>query len=195
MPTVAVLPVRSFRMGKARMADHLAVEARSWLGRALAERTAEVSADAGLIPVLVSGDPEVAEWALANGLPSLPDPGTGLDAAAAAGAQWASAALSAWLVIHSDLPLLVRQDLVVLTEALAEAGRVIAPSADGGTSAFGGSDEATFSYGAGSFHRHFGRYPEARIVTRVGLLHDIDSFEDLESARLHPRGEWLSRLR
>lgn len=160
----------------------------------MAERTAELAVEAGLIPVLVAGESEVADWAVLHGLPALLDPGTGLDGAAAAGADWAEAAASSWLVLHVDLPLLVVADLEALHTGLAEHGAVIAPSADGGTSALGGMGEADFSYGPGSFHRHLGRYPQAAVVARPGLLHDVDTYGDLESARHHPKGDWLDRI-
>ena len=195
MPTVAILPVKSFRLGKGRMAGHLSDDARSVLGRALAERTAALAVDAGLIPVLVAGDVEVAEWAITHGFPSIPDPGEGLDGAALAGARWSIEAASEWVVLHADLPLLTATDLSELDEALADAGAVLAPSADGGTSAIGAKGPAAFSYGPGSFHRHLGRFPTAAVVARPGLLHDIDTFSDLESARSHPRGAWLSQLK
>ncbi len=194
MPTVAILPVKSFRLGKGRMADNLSDETRSVLGRALAERTAALAVDAGLIPILVAGDGEVAEWALLHGFPSIPDPGEGLDSAALAGVFWATEAASEWIVVHTDLPLLTANELANLDEALSRTGTVIAPSADGGTSALGSSGPADFSYGPGSFHRHLGRFPAAEIVARPGLLHDIDTFADLESARRHPRGAWLAHL-
>ena len=194
MPTVAILPVKSFWLGKQRMADHLTDDARAGLGSALAERTAVLAVDAGLIPVLVAGDGEVAEWAIIHGFPSIPDPGEGLDGAALAGARWAIEAASEWIVVHTDLPLLTAAELEELNAAMSGGGTVIAPSADGGTSALGGSGLAAFSYGPGSFHRHLGRFPAAAIVARPGLLHDIDTFSDLESARRHPRGAWLSGL-
>jgi len=194
VPTVAILPVKSFRLGKGRMADDLSAEARSALGRALAERTAGLAVEAGLIPVLVAGDAEVAGWALLQGFPSIPDPGGGLDAAAAAGAEWAGEAASDWIVVHADLPLLTRGELEELDEALASRKGVLAPSSDGGTSALGAPGPMAFSYGPGSFHRHLARCPEAAIVARPGLLHDIDTIGDLESARSHPRGAWLVHL-
>ena len=176
------------------MADRLSDETRSLLGRALAERTAALAVDAGLIPVLVAGDGEVAEWALLHGFPSIPDPGEGLDAAALAGARWATEAASEWIVVHTDLPLLTAFELEDLNKALSVAGSVIAPSADGGTSALGTSGPADFAYGPGSFHRHLGRFPAASIIATPGLLHDIDTFADLESARRHPLGAWLADL-
>lgn len=194
MPTVAILPVKSFRLGKGRMAEDLSTEERSTLGQALAERTASLAVDAGLIPVLVAGDADVAAWAVHQGLPSIPDPGDGLDAAAEAGTAWAETSSSSWIVLHADLPLLTRAELeeVVLTRDRQEW--VIAPSADGGTSALGGQGTAHFAYGPGSFHRHLARFPQASILARLGLLHDVDSYSDLESARRHPRGAWLVGL-
>jgi 2-phospho-L-lactate guanylyltransferase (CobY/MobA/RfbA family) len=174
------------------MAGDLSETARAGLGRALAERTADLAADAGLIPVLVAGDAEVADWAVLQGLPSIPDPGTGLDGAASEGVDWAEASASPWIVLHSDLPLLKLPELEYLATILDHCGWVIAPSADGGTSALGGSGPAVFSYGPGSFHRHLGRFPGAGIVIRLGLLHDVDSVFDLLSARRHPRGSWLA---
>lgn len=192
LPTVAILPVKSFRFGKGRMAAELSPDARATLGRALAERTADLAAAAGLIPVLVAGDAEVADWAVLQGLPSIPDPGEGLDGAAGEGVGWAEASSSPWIVLHSDLPLLTRAEVELLVATRDDRGWVIAPSADGGTSALGGIGSAMFSYGPGSFHRHLGRFTEAGIVTRVGLLHDVDSASDLVSARRHPRGSWLA---
>jgi 2-phospho-L-lactate guanylyltransferase len=174
------------------MSAYLSEDARARLGRALAERTADLAAEAGLIPVLVAGDADVADWAVLQGLPSIPDPGDGLDGAAREGVEWAEASSSPWIVLHADLPLLTRPELELLVTTRDDRGWVIAPSADGGTSALGGSGPAVFSYGPGSFHRHLGRFTGAGIVARVGLLHDVDSASDLISARHHPRGSWLA---
>lgn len=194
MPVVVVLPVKSFPLGKGRMSNRLSPEVRSRLGRALAERTARVAAEAGLQPLLVAGDGEVEKWALRSGLPALPDPGTGLNGAAAAGADWASRSASPWLVLHTDLPLLIPEEVTSLAGVLSRGYPVIAPSADGGTSALGGAGTIRFAYGPGSFGRHLGRLGEAVVISRLGLLHDVDSAEDLESARRHRRGAWLDRL-
>lgn len=176
------------------MAAEISAEARSSLGQAMAERTAELTMQAGLIPVLVAGESEVADWAVLHGLPALLDPGTGLDDAAAVGAAWAVKSASSWLVLHVDLPLLGVADLEALLVGIADHGAVIAPSADGGTSALGGRGDAVFSYGPGSFHRHLARFTGAAVVARPGLLHDVDTFGDLESARRHPLGTWLAPI-
>ena len=89
-------------------------------------------------------------------------------------------------------PLEVALTRRAVVAVVSGGGWVIAPSADGGTSALGGRGEARFAYGRGSFRRHLGRHPQCQVVTSPGLLHDIDSFADLESARRHPHGAWLS---
>lgn len=160
----------------------------------MAERTAELAATAGMLPLVVAGDEAVAEWAIRSGLPAVPDPGRGLDEAARIGVVWAGEADTDWLVLHCDLPLLTGSDLDEVTALVTSGASVIAPSADGGTSAIGGHGEAHFSYGPASFHTHLARFPEAVVVARLGFLHDVDSMSDLESARSHPRGRWLAGL-
>ncbi len=194
MPTVAVLPVKSFRQGKGRLADGLGEKARADLGRALAERLGGMVEEVGMLPLLVAGDAEVADWAVHLGFPFVPDPGTGLDGAAIAGTDWAMQSNNPWLVLHTDLPLLVPEELVEAEQLLQTGRPVIAPSADGGTSALGGHDRARFGYGPGSFHTHVGWSPEATILVRLGFLHDVDSPSDLDSALRHPRGSWLSAV-
>jgi len=189
MPTVAVIPVRAFAEGSRRLAGMLGDRERAALCRSLAGHVAETVESAGLLPLVATADPEVAVWATGMGIPSVPDPGQGLDAAAAAGVEWARGSGSGWLVLHADLPLLAKADLAVLT---ARSGDLIAPSADGGTSAISAGRPISFSYGPGSFHRHLARLRDPVIVARVGLLHDVDSPRDLLSARSHPRGRWLA---
>jgi 2-phospho-L-lactate guanylyltransferase len=176
-----------------RLAGHLDDAGRSELGRALAEHTATLTVEAGFLPLFIAGDPEVAEWALHQGFPALPDEGKGLDEAADSGTSWADETGSHWIVVHSDLPLLTVSDLTALETSLLQHGMVLGPSADGGTSAMGGRGTNTrFRYGPGSFRRHLALHPEAGIVARLGLLHDVDTYADLVSARDHPRGAWLA---
>jgi HD superfamily phosphodiesterase len=35
---------------------------------------------------------------------------------------------------------------------------------------------------------------DVEIVARTGLLHDLDSLGDLQSAMAHPEGQWLRSL-
>lgn len=194
MPTVAVIPVRSFGFGKQRLASTLSDSERKALGVALAERVGSTAEDADLLPLFVTAESEVAAWAMASGFPSLPDGGTGLDGAAAAGTGWAMASGSSWLVVHADLPLLGSDDLQALRMVLEAGGEVIAPSADGGTSAIGAARPFEFFYGPGSFHRHLPRLLNPTVVATTGLLHDVDSHRDLQSALSHSRGSWVDAV-
>ncbi len=188
MPTVVIIPVKSFRLGKQRLASALDDAQRSRLGRALATHVAETVEEAGLLVMFVTDDPEVAAWATSAGFPSLPDPGQGLNAAAAAGVEWADLSKSSWIVLHSDLPLLRADDLRALATTRAD---VIAPSSDGGTSAISARSSIEFAFGPASFHKHLPQLHSPTIVTRTGLLLDIDSPSDLASALAHPRGRWM----
>lgn len=188
VPTVVIIPVKSFRLGKQRLASALDDAQRSRLGRALATHVAETVEEAGLLVMFVTDDPEVAAWATSAGFPSLPDPGQGLNAAAAAGVEWADLSKSSWIVLHSDLPLLRAEDLRALATTRAD---VIAPSSDGGTSAISARSSIEFAFGPASFHKHLPQLHSPTIVARTGLLLDIDSPSDLASALAHPRGRWM----
>lgn len=188
VPTVVIIPVKSFRLGKQRLASALDDAQRSRLGRALATHVAETVEEAGLLVMFVTDDPEVAAWATSAGFPSLPDPGQGLNAAAAAGVEWADLSESSWIVLHSDLPLLRAEDLRALATTRAD---VIAPSSDGGTSAISARSSIEFAFGPASFHKHLPQLHSPTIVARTGLLLDIDSPSDLASALAHPRGRWM----
>ena len=194
VPVVAIVPVKTFSLGKGRLADSLSPLNRERLGQIFAERTVEIAESAGLIPLVVAGDSAVGEWALLNGIPSSPDPGEGLSAAAAEGVAWAGLSSADWMVIHSDLPLLTPGDLEPHLDEIGGGGVLLAPSADGGTSVFGGSGQVNFSYGPGSFSRHFAANPESKVAVSLGLLHDVDSPNDLRSAQIHPRGVWMAGL-
>lgn len=180
---MVIIPVKSFRLGKQRLSDTLDTLARQSLGRALAAHVAGTVESAGLIPVIVTGDREVATWATQIGFPSLPDPGTGLDAAAGTGVEWAGRSGSHWLVLHSDLPLLRPDDVASLADVLRSGESPIAPSADGGTTAIGSVGPFSFSFGVASFHRHLPRLAHPRVVYRRGLAFDIDSAHDLAAAK------------
>ena len=156
----------------------------------MVEHVSNVVVESDLLPVLVTADPDVATWAAGRGIPSVPDPGAGLSAAAASGVDWAVRSGSHWLILHSDLPMLTSIDLQAFVAAMG-AGDVIAPSSDGGTSAISSSQEIDFAFGPGSFSRHLARLANPSVIARPGLLHDVDSPADLDAARAHPLGRWI----
>ncbi len=188
---VTVIPVKAFDNGYSRLAASIAPADRASLARGIAGRVAAVAADAGTIPLIVTADPGVAEWAAHLGFATIPDPDNGLDAAVEEGVAWAARANSRWLALHADLPLLTTDDIHALTSV---DGDIIAPSADGGTSAVSSTGPVRFQYGAGSFHTHLSQMTEPAVVARTGLLHDIDTPRDLEAALNHPSGQWLRQL-
>ena len=191
MPVIVAIPVKSFSAAKGRLAEVLAAEARSAVGRALAERVVAVVAEAGGDPLVVGGDDEVVAWARARGVPALPSR-PGLDAAADTAVTFAAG--RPWAVVHADLPLLAPADLEPGLDALAGGVPVVAPSSDGGTSLLGGRDPITFAYGPGSFHRHLAAVAgsDPLVYVRTGLLLDLDGPADLAAALRHPRGRWLA---
>jgi 2-phospho-L-lactate guanylyltransferase len=191
VPIVVIIPVKSFRLGNQRLAHALDEQTRARLGKALADHVAATVSSVGLVPLVVTADPEVAEWSTRAGFPSLADPAQGLDAAASTGVDWALSTRSSWIVLHSDLPLVGPSDIEALAGPVGEGGSVIAPSADGGTSAIGSEAAVRFSFGASSFHRHLLRITTPRVVARTGLLLDIDSPRDLAAAMATGRGAWL----
>lgn len=191
MPTIAIIPVKSFRNGKLRLSAALSMKTRNGLTRAMAAHVAETAASAGLLPLVVTPDAEVSAWATGSAFPWIGDRGAGLDAAADTGVEWAAHSGSSWLVVHADLPLLQPAELAE-AEGLQQQGlQPIAPSADGGTAALGWGPEARFAFGPGSFRRHLARLRDPAVIRSTGLLHDVDTPRDLASAIAHPRGAWM----
>lgn len=193
MTATVILPVKSFALGKGRLAGSLTDSDRTRLARALAERVAAVVVASGRAPVVVTADPEVADWATDSGHRIVADPGGGLSAAARAGVEEVSPAGS-WLVLHCDLPLLGIADVESVTAPLEEGRDVIAASADGGTSAIGSRGPFRFRFGPASFHRHLAALDQPLVITRPGLLLDIDSPADLRAAAGTKRGRWLQEV-
>jgi len=191
MPGTVIIPVKSFALGKQRLSGVLDPEARARLGRALAGHVADTVAAAGRSPLIVTADTDVAAWAGDSGYLLVGDPGEGLSAAARAAVSWVAALSEPWLVVHSDLPWLAVEDMAALTGPLDDGGPVIAPSADGGTSAIGSRGDFAFHFGPSSFHRHLGELDNPSIVARPGLLLDIDAPGDLRAASNSERGAWL----
>jgi len=178
-----VVPIRAFALGKARLAEHLDPAARAALGRHLAQR---VVAAAGTLDVaVVTSDAEVQEWASAQRLALVDDPGS-LDAAADAGRGWAvSRGHRRVVVVHADLP-----HARSLAALVRDAGQPIVTAVpchrDDGTPVLSvpTAREFTFAYGPGSFRRHAAearrRGMGFRAVRDAELAFDVDVPSDLE---------------
>jgi len=175
-----LVPVKSFRAAKLRLATVLDARGREALARELALR---VIAAAAPLPVLVVCDDEdVATWAVDHGARVAWTPGLGLSAAVMTGvAQLAGEGVDLACVAHADLPLaaglaaLGVQGSVTLVPDRRRDGTNVAVVPTGAG--------FCFAYGAGSFERH--RTEAARLGLpcqivydrRLGL--DIDLPEDL----------------
>jgi len=169
-PTV-ILPVRDFD-GMSRLSGVLSPKRRAELSRALCAVAAAAAHNAELNVVVISASPDVANWADGRGLDVWSDPGRGLSAAASAAV--ACMDRDPWMVLHADLPLVSAPALRQVAEACGDAA-VLVPSHDGGTNVIASRGPFPFSYGPGSFHRHFAAVPDASIVSIAELSIDIDS--------------------
>jgi 2-phospho-L-lactate guanylyltransferase len=182
--TGIAIPLRSFADANTRLSGALDADARAAYAREMATR---VVAAAGTHPVaVVTSAPEVVTWAGSLGCDVVADPGS-LDAAAAAGREWARHRDLARVVIaHADLPLAESFDAVSTDGAVAVA--VIVPDRhDDGTPVLSLPVAApfTFSYGAGSAARHIAEARRiglsVRIVRDPNLAFDIDTAADLDA--------------
>lgn len=191
MPTAAIIPIRSFANGKERLASALDPENRQTLATAMAARTVLAAEEALLLPAIVTADPGVVSWATSLGVVVIEESGGGLNGAAADGVKWAAANSMRWVVLHSDLPLVTGSDLDGVGAAIESGTAVLAPSADGGTTALSSPRLIEFRYGPASAQLHMAQLGDVEIIARTGLLHDLDSLSDLHSAMAHPEGHWL----
>ncbi len=194
MPVVAIIPIRSFASGKERLADDLDPETRQILATSMAARTVLAAEQALLVPAIVTADNGVVSWATSLGVAVIGETGGGLNGAASDGVRWAAANSMKWVVLHSDLPLVTSADLDGIGASIEGGTAILAPSADGGTTALSSPRPIRFRYGTASAHLHLAQMESVKIVTRTGLLHDLDSLSDLHSAIAHPEGQWLRSL-
>jgi 2-phospho-L-lactate guanylyltransferase len=177
-----VVPLRSFRFGKARLARVLDEKARVTLAQRMADSVVAAAGTRAI--VIVSSAPEVARWCEANNLERLDDPGS-LDAAADAGRVWARGRdLARVVVVHGDLPFAHSLDEVAGDGPDPVAVLVPDHRGDGTpVCAVPASVPFAFSYGAGSFGRHRAAARRAglrvRIVRDPALRFDVDVPEDL----------------
>ncbi len=182
-----VIPVKSLRRGKSRLAGTLSDAARESLNREFLAHALDVAASfPGLgDTIVVSPDPEALAAARARAAHTLRDPGGGLNAAlhramAAARARGAGAAL----VLPTDLPWATAEDLAGI--AGRGEGVVIVPDRRrAGTNALCIAPPAGFAFrfGSRSFAAHVA---EARRAGRAlvvadsrNLAFDVDTPADL----------------
>lgn len=193
---VAVVPVRSLRGGKTRLAETLPVEAREALSRRMlghvldrtlasgaVERVVVVSPDPAALAAAAAADPRVAA---VSQPPERPGLNAALDLGRACAVELGAASL---LVLFADLPLLETADVRALAGAAEPVA--IAPDRHGtGTNALalrlaGAGRGFGFAFGVGSAARHLAEADrlglEVATVARPGLSFDLDTAEDWRS--------------
>jgi 2-phospho-L-lactate/phosphoenolpyruvate guanylyltransferase len=177
-----VVPLRSFALGKVRLANALDDDTRRAFTRTMAER---VVAAAGERPtVIVSSAADVIEWAHALGLGHVDDPGT-LDGAARVGRDWVRAQdLARVVVMHADLPLASTLDGIA-DDGDASIAVLVPDHHDDGNPvlAIPSAVDFAFAYGPGSCARHVAEAErcglEVRVVRDRALGFDVDDAADL----------------
>ena len=178
--TAVLVPVKSFRDAKLRLAPALSPERRAQLARKMADR---VVASAGSLPVaVVCDDREVAGWARSAGALVIWEPGRGLNGAVQEGVRrLAGFGVELVIVAAGDLPL--ARDLswigdfpgiTIIPDRHGDGSNVIAVPASVGFS---------FSYGPGSFARHLDEARRTgaafRVIRDTPLAWDVDVPDDL----------------
>jgi 2-phospho-L-lactate guanylyltransferase len=181
-----LVPVKSFRQAKLRLAEALSADQRYRLARDLADI---VLGACGTMPTFVAcDDDEVADWASARGATVLWTPGRGLSGAVTAGVgHLATKGFDLVVVAHADLPLAFG-----LEEFGAPGSVTLAPDhrIDGtNVAAVPANAGFAFSYGPGSFARH--RDEAVRLGLSYQVVYDwrLASDVDLPSdLAIIPRG-------
>jgi 2-phospho-L-lactate guanylyltransferase len=173
---VALVPIYSFT-GMTRLSGDLDLEQRSQLSRSLASNVLATIEAAGMRAIVITSSTEVTAWAQQLTAGICEDPGTGLSGAARAGVSMVGTA--PWLMIHADLALITPRAIEVVADT-CESTTVIVPSYDGGTTVIASRGSFHFSYGIGSFQRHYASAPEATIISSPELSIDIDTPHGLE---------------
>jgi 2-phospho-L-lactate guanylyltransferase len=183
-----VVPIRSFALGKGRLADVLDDDARRALTRTMAER---VIGAAGVRPVVVvSSAPDVVAWCAGREVACIDDPGS-LNGAAGAGRDWVRGqGLSRVVVMHADLPLASTLDGIA-DDADAAIAVLVPDHHDDGTPvlAIPSAADFGFAYGPGSCARHVAEAERCGLTVRVvrdrALGFDVDDAADLAALAEH----------
>ena len=177
-----VVPIRSFRAGKGRLAGVLTDDARAALARSMAQRVLDAAAP---LPVyVVSSDDEVASFASDNGAKVVADPGSLNGAADAGRAAVAADGFVMLIVAHADLA----QPTPFAWVADFDGVTLVPDRHGGGSNVIALPTRAafTFAYGEGSRTRHEdearARGLALRVVDDASLAWDVDEPDDLPRA-------------
>lgn len=187
---VGVVPIRSLRDGKTRLAPILAPDERAALLRLSGERVIRAALDSRVVDtaLVVSPDPAVLAWSREFGprvqALAQPENRPGLNGAIAAAREWAiERDADAILSLFADLPLISPFDIRRLVARRAPL--VLGPDRRGeGTNALllrlqGRGEEFRFAFGEGSLarHRHEARRLGLQAIVEAlpGIGFDLDT--------------------
>lgn len=172
-----LVPVKSFRRAKRRLADVLTDSAREYLARRLAQIVLDVNGTDDLF--VACDDSDVADWASRAGAFVLWTPDLGLSGAVETGVAYlAQEGFDLAIVTHSDLPMMPS-----LREFGTEAMVTLAPDRSlGGTNVAAVPTRSgfRFAYGAGSFTRH--RAEAVRLGLPLRAIYDPRLATDVDVA-------------
>lgn len=190
-----ILPVKSLRTAKSRVAETYGEPARAQIAAALLLDAFELlSASDFLRWWVVSDDDEVLQAATARGFGIVHDPGTGLnDALGAAIDAVVEAGADSVTVVPADVPLAWSGDLRDLLDTGATSEVVVVPSGDGGTNGLYLAPPPVIApaFGPDSFRAHLRAAADLRLRCAIlplpRLELDIDSAADVETLRTRPR--------
>jgi 2-phospho-L-lactate guanylyltransferase len=182
----AVVPVKGGPLSKSRLA--LPRDVRVALATAFARDTVAAlrRADPRMPVLVVTGAPDVAEWARGDGADVVADPGTGLDGAVAAGVAAAGPrGASHAAVVLGDHPALRPEEVRAALALASGHDRTIVPDAVGSGTALLGMPTAPVvrtAFGAGSAAAHVLMGFVALEAEVPGLRLDVDDAQDLAAA-------------
>lgn len=192
-----VIPVKPAVHGKSRL--RMPEIEREQLARAIALDTIAAAAAVAHV-VVVTDDEQTAHESVSLGASVCPDPGTGLDAAVAAGAAFVGPNVPRAALL-GDLPALRPEELAAALSDAASIPRAVVADADGtGTTLVTAAPDVEWAsaFGSGSFARHvsLGFVPLA-VPGSSSLRRDVDTAEQLAAASalgLGPRTAGLLAL-
>jgi 2-phospho-L-lactate/phosphoenolpyruvate guanylyltransferase len=189
-PAVLVIPVKSFAHAKQRLSPILDGPRRARLGRELATRL--LLANRSLDPIIVSDDHEVEQWAQSVKVRFLRESRPGLNQAVTTGhAKLRSEGVATMVVAHSDLAHPTNLEWVTQFRGIT----LVPDRLHDGTNimAIPTNLEFEFTYGIGSFARHYRNACRTglpiRIVADRDCGADIDSPTDLRLLRSNFKGD------
>lgn len=188
MRTVAVVPVKSLRESKSRLAGALSPEERASLTLGMLGHVLWAVERSGIVSGIAVISPEPGRLALPSGVICIEQARIGLNNLLEQGREWAIAeGADALMVVFADLPLLSPQDVADVVHLGRSAGTVVlVPDRHGqGTNLMLAHPVsiARFAFGADSYTRHQTEASRAgahvQTYTSGGTALDIDTPDDL----------------